>query len=134
MTEEFHMTAATLDLARRALIGGTILVVGGDRRDASIARLKTALRLKEVVHRETRESDASSKRFASALSLPGVLLAVAVRGHSRTHHAQELHRMARAIGLPVIDCYHIPHPNRLANDIERLRLLDSIARRAGRAA
>ncbi|MFN7784722.1 MAG: hypothetical protein ACK5QR_00005, partial [bacterium] len=73
MTEEFHMTAATLDLVRRALIGGTILVVGGDRRDASIARLKTALRLKEVVHRETRESDASSKRFASALSLPGVL-------------------------------------------------------------
>ncbi len=128
------MITATFDLVLRALIGGTILVVGGDRRDASIARLKTALHLKEVVHCETRESDASARRFAAALAKPGVLLAVAVRGHSRTHHAQELHRLGRAIGLPVIDCYHIPHPNRLANDIERLRLLDSIARRAGRAA
>jgi hypothetical protein len=127
------MNESTFEKIHRALRGQTLVVVGGDRRDEAIARLKCAFDLQEVIHCQTRKSDASPKRFASALRLPGVLLAVAVRGLSRTHHGQHVHAIGRDVGLPVIDVYHIPHPNKLAAEIEELRLLDAIARRARRA-
>ena len=119
------MNESTLEKIHRALRGQTLVVVGGDRRDGAIARLKSAFDLQEVIHCQTR-------RFASVLRLPRILLAIAVRGLSRTHHGQHVHAIGRDLGLPVIDVYHIPHPNKLAAAIEDLRLLDAIARRARR--
>jgi hypothetical protein len=120
-----------LSQTRDALREGTIIIVGGDRRDAALRRLHIAFELANVIHCCTRKSDSSCRRFASQLHDPGVVLVVWVLGLSRTHHGEHLHRLCRTIGVPWVDCFRIPHPNALLARIADLRLLDSLhARRA----
>jgi hypothetical protein len=127
------MNTSTCQHILRALRGQTIIVIGGDRRDEAIERLQRTFDLFDVVHRPTRKSDASPQRFTAALRRSNVVLAIALRGLLRTHHGKQLHTICRLLGIPLIDCFHIPHPNKLMAEIVHLRLLDVIMNRGRRA-
>jgi hypothetical protein len=114
---------------RSVLRGQTVVVVGGNRRDGALARLRAALDLAEVIHCPTRKSDASSRCFEPSLHRLGVVLVVWVLGLSRTHHGEHLHQRCRELGIPYIDTFRIPHPNALLAKIEDLRLLDALKHR-----
>lgn len=115
------------------LEGQKIIVVGGERREGALTRLRTALGLAEVIHCCTRKADASPRCFESNLRLPGVVLVVWVLGLSRTHHGEHLHQRCRDLGLPYIDTFRIPHPNALLARIEDLRLTDALEARRSHA-
>lgn len=113
------------------LAGQKVVIVGGDRREGALTRLRTTLGLADVIHCATRKGDASPKCFESSLRIPGVVLVVWVLGLSRTHHGEHLHQQCRELGIPYIDTYRIPHPNALLAKIEDLHLTDALeARRA----
>lgn len=105
------------------------VVVGGDRRDGALARLRTSLDLADVIHCRTRKSDASSRCFEPSLHRLGVVLVVWVLGLSRTHRGEHLHQGCRELGIPYIGTYRIPHPNALLAKIEELHLLDALKQR-----
>jgi len=123
------MSFTTSSGVRTALQGQRVLVVGGDRRDQALARLRLGLALSDVAHCRTRKSDASPKCFESQIRHPGIVLVVWVLGLSRTHHGEHLHRLCREMGIPWIDCFRIPHPNALIARLVELRLGDALAAR-----
>jgi hypothetical protein len=112
-----------------ALEGQKIVVVGGDRREGALTRLRTAFGLADVIHCCTRKGDASPNCFESSLRISGVVLVVWVLGLSRTHHGEHLHQRCRELGIPYIDTYRIPHPNALLAKIEDLHLTDALEAR-----
>lgn len=114
---------------RAALRGQTLLVVGGDRRQEQLARLRNALEV-EVIYCPTRRSDASSRAFRCQINRNGIVLVVCVVGLCRTDHCRKLHQLCRQLGIPWIDCHRIPHPNALEAAIEERRLASAITRRA----
>ena len=116
------------------LEGQRIVVVGGDRREGALTRLRTSLDCADVIHCPTRKSDSSSRCFEPSLHRLGVVLVVWVLGLSRTHHGEHLHQRCRKLGIPYIDTYRIPHPNALLARIEQLRLLDALQQRAQKLA
>jgi hypothetical protein len=118
--------------ALHALRGQSIIVVGGDRRDEALDRLRAAFDLREVIHCPTCKNDASSRSFEARLHSPGIVLAIWVLGLSRTHHGKHLHRLCRSAEIPWVDCFRIPHPNRLAAEICELHLLEAIRARGTR--
>lgn len=123
------MNTNSQEALRSTLHGQRVLIVGGDRREQSLERLQSELKLAAVVHCPTRKSDASPRRFEARLREPGFVLVVWVLGLSRTHHGTFLHRICRELGLPWIDCSRIPHPSMLLAQIERLRIADALVRR-----
>jgi hypothetical protein len=127
------MKTSNFDCAYDALRDQRMIVVGGDRRDQQLNRLCTAFALREVIHCPCRKTDASPRSFESSLHAPGIVLAVWALGLSRTHHGEHLHCRCRSMGIPWVDCYKIPHPNRLAQDICELRLIEPILARGIRA-
>jgi hypothetical protein len=113
------------------LNGQKIVIVGGDRREPALIRLRDAFAFEEVIHCCTRKVDASPRAFQSSLQLPDILLVVCARGLLRTHHGKQLHQMCRRLGIPFVDTFHFPHPNALLARIEDLRLWNALeARRA----
>jgi len=119
-------------LVRSVLRGQKIIVVGGDRREGALARLAAAFDLSGVIHCRTRKTDASPRCFESRLHDPRVALVIWVAGLSRTNHGEQLHLRCRALGIPWVDCFRIPHPNALAARVAELHLLNAIRdRRAG---
>lgn len=125
------MTSTTQRSILAALEGQKIVVVGGDRREGALTRLRTAFGLADVIHCCTRKGDASPKCFESSLRVSGVVLVVWVLGLSRTHHGEHLHQRCRELGIPYIDTFRIPHPNALLAAIEDLRLLGVLNGRRG---
>ncbi|MCC6427337.1 MAG: hypothetical protein IT435_11020 [Phycisphaerales bacterium] len=123
------MTSTTQCSILSALEGQKIVVVGGDRREGALTRLRTAFGLADVIHCCTRKGDASPKCFESSLRVSGVVLVVWVLGLSRTHHGEHLHQRCRELGIPYIDTYRIPHPNALLAKIEDLHLTDALETR-----
>ena len=119
---------------RAALRGQRLLIVGGDRREHAIERLRKDLGLLDVAHCATRSTDASPRTFDARLREPGLVLVVWVLGLSRTHHGTYLHRTCRTLGVPWVDCSRIPHPSALVACIERLRLAGALWRRRGQIA
>lgn len=113
----------------RALRGFTVLVVGGEPRFQVIDRLKQELGLATVIHAPTRKNDPSSRRFASKLYEPSLAFVVCARGLSRTQHGRDLHDKCRELGLPLVNCGHLPHPNALMALIESRRLATQIIAR-----
>lgn len=111
------------------LEGQKIVIVGGDRREHALLRLRDAFALEEVIHCCTRKIDASPRAFQSSVQLPDVLLVVCVRGLSRTHHGKQLHQMCRQRGIPFVDTFRIPHPNALLVRIAQLRLWSALEAR-----
>ena len=114
---------------RRALVGTTVLLIGGDPRPLAIERLEQGLELAAVVHRPTRKSDPSAWRFASALQAQAYGLVVCARGLTRTQHGRDLHEICRDLGLPLLNCNHIPHPNALVAGVVNARLTLSVQHR-----
>lgn len=112
-----------------ALRGLTIAIVGGDARDAQVRRLHRVFALRDVVHCPTRQSDASPRRFESALHRPGIVLVIWLCGLSRTSHGKQLRAICRQLGLPWIDSPRIPHPHLLVARVAELHLLEAIERR-----
>jgi hypothetical protein len=129
MTEEFAMQQDQELSLRHALAGTTVLLVGGDPHAPAVDRLKRELKLAAVVHRPTRKSDPSAWRFASALQAYGYGLVVCARGLTRTQHGRDLHETCRELGLPLLNCNHIPHPNTLVAGVVNARLTLPVMRR-----
>lgn len=127
------MNTSEYQLALHSLRGESIIIVGGPRRDEALDRLRDAFDLREVIHCPTCKNDASTRSFKARLESPGIVLAIWVLGLSRTDHGKHLHRLCRTAGIPWIDCYRIPHPNRLAADIREFHLLDAIRARSNRS-
>lgn len=121
-SERYRIRAALADL--------NVLLVGGDSRPELVRRLRRDLRLESVVHCPTRKSDASSRCFEYKLNDPSLVLVVCARGLTRTHHGACLHRMCRELSIPLLDCYHLPHPEALLAAIVRSRLSDAVMRRS----
>jgi hypothetical protein len=81
------------------------------------------------VHRPTRQSDPSPRVFEAALNGPRIALAIWLCGLSRTNHGRQVRAICKRLGLPWIDCPHVPHPNQLAARVHDLRLIGAIAER-----
>jgi hypothetical protein len=92
-------------------------------------RLQIQLGLAEVVHCPTRSQDASPRAFTREIHDPGLLLAVCLRGVSRTHHGRHAHRLCRALGVPFVDCARMPHPQQLVAELAKLQLAEALRRR-----
>jgi hypothetical protein len=121
-----HNTELSL---RLGLAGTKILLVGGDTRPDTTARIQSSLNLAAVVHRPTRKSDASSWRFASALLAGCYSLVICARGLTRTQHGRDLHEFCRKLELPLLNCKHLPHPNIIIPAIVDARLTSPVLRR-----
>lgn len=117
---------------RCALAGHKIVLVGGDPRPHSITRLESDLGLAAVIHCPTRKSDASAWRFLPKLRTDRLVLVVCARGLTRTQHGSELHALCRELGLPLLNCNHIPHPNALVAAIAKARLTSTLLARSAR--
>lgn len=115
---------------REALAGLSLLLVGGEASRHHEARLLRDLALANVVHRPTRRSNPSAGAFLSALAEPQLVLVVCARGLCRTSHGSTLHRECRERELPLLDCFHLPHPNALVAAVVRERLVDGLLARA----
>jgi len=107
---------------RAALKGTRMLIVGGDPSPKTIQRLKSSLSLRQVIHCPTRKSDASARRFQFRLHDQYIALVVCARGLTRTEHGKTLHALCRGLEVPLLNCYHIPHPNNLVASIAKARL------------
>ena len=114
---------------RCAITGLRMLLVGGDPRPDCIQRIQTSLRLEEAIHCPTRKADASAWRFAPKLHTPRLALVICARGLTRTQHGNDLHDLCRRLDLPLLDCYHLPHPNAIIGGIVKARLTDAVLHR-----
>lgn len=114
---------------RGALDGLDIAIVGGDPRGAQVDRLRRTFALHDVVHRPTRQSDPSPRVFEAALNGPRIALAIWLCGLSRTNHGRQVRAICKRLGVPWLDCPHVPHPNQLAARVHDLRLMEAIAER-----
>lgn len=119
----------TISSLREAIEGLDIAIVGGDPRDAQVDRLRRTFALHDVVHRPTRQSDPSPRAFEAALNRPRVALAIWLCGLSRTNHGKQVRAICNRLGIPWVDCPHVPHPNLLAARVHDLRLIEAIADR-----
>lgn len=122
------MNSNSFELVRAALKGRKIVLVGGDRREDALRRLEGAFELAGVIHCRTRQADPSSRSFRFRLLEPGIALVVWAFGLTRTNHGRELRRLCQGIGIPFIATRHIPHPNRLVEEITSLNLLPALMR------
>jgi hypothetical protein len=129
MTEEYAMNPNPETRIRCAIAGLKVLLVGGDPRPDCIQRIQTSLRLEEAIHCPTRKRDASAWSFASKLCTPRLVLVVCARGLTRTQHGSHLHDQCRRLNVPLLDCYHLPHPNALIGGIVKARLTDAVLQR-----
>lgn len=116
-------------LIRRALVDLKVLLVGGDPRPTAIEKIESSLELDEAIHCPTRKSDASAWRFSSKLRTPRLALVVCARGLTRTQHGADLHELCRELGLPLLNCNHLPHPNALVAAIAKARLTRALLQR-----
>ncbi len=118
-----------LYLIRCALAGLKVILVGGDPRPNAILKIKLSLGLDDAIHCPTRKSDASAWRFASKLSLPRLALVVCARGLTRSQHGADLHALCRKLGIPLLNCRHLPHPNALVAAAANAKLTDIVLKR-----
>ncbi len=107
---------------RCALAGLKVLLVGGDPRPHTIEKLESSLGLDQAIHCPTRKSDPSAWRFSSKLHTPRLALVVCARGLTRTQHGADLHDLCRELGLPLLNCSRLPHPNALVAAVAIARL------------
>lgn len=114
---------------RCALTGLKILLVGGDPRPNAIQKIETSLGLDEAIHCPTRKTDASAWRFLPKLRTTGLVLVVCARGLTRTQHGADLHVLCRNLGVPLLNCNHLPHPNALVAGIANARLTRALLER-----
>jgi len=117
---------------RRILRGGTIVIVGGDQRRTHIERLSRAFELEGLLWVPTRESDASSRRFASVLSRESLILVVSLHGLLRHQHTHDLRDLCRRFEIPLLPYWRSPHPVGLAAAIVAQHLIDAIRARRER--
>lgn len=114
---------------RCALTGLTIVLVGGDPRPNAIEKIRVSLGLDEAIHCPTRKTDASAWRFLPKLRTTGLALVVCARGLTRTQHGADLHVLCRELGVPLLNCNHIPHPNALVAATAKARLTRAVLER-----
>lgn len=114
---------------RCALAGLTIVLVGGDPRPNATEKIRSSLGLDEVIHCPTRKTDASAWRFLPKLRAARLALVVCARGLTRTQHGADLHTLCRELGVPLLNCNHIPHPNALVAAIAKARLTRAVLER-----
>lgn len=117
---------------RRLLQGGTIAIVGGEQRRTHIERLSRAFELEGLLWVPTRESDASSRRFASVLSRESLILVVSLHGLLRHQHTHDLRDLCRRFEIPLLPYWRSPHPAGLAAAIVAQHLIEAIRARHGR--
>lgn len=123
------MNAREEQQIRCALTGLKILLVGGDPRPNAIEKIQSCLGLTEAIHCPTRKTDASAWRFLPKLHTARLALVVCARGLTRTQHGADLHALCRDLGVPLLNCNHIPHPNALVAAIAKARLTRAVLER-----
>lgn len=116
---------------RDLLRGGKIAVVGGNERRTHIERLSQAFELDRLLWVPTRETDASPRRFASALEREGLVLVVSLHGLLRHQHTHDLRALCRRQGIPLLVYWRSPHPSGLAAAIVAQHLIDAIRAQRG---
>ncbi|NUQ52538.1 MAG: hypothetical protein HUU19_07560 [Phycisphaerales bacterium] len=121
-----------LDQVRRILQGGTIAIVGGDQRRTHVERLSQAFELDGLLWVPTRESDASSRRFAAVIRREELTLVVSLHGLLRHQHTHDLRAMCRRFNIPLLSYWRSPHPAGLAAALVAQHMLDAIRARRGR--
>jgi hypothetical protein len=121
-----------LDRVRQVLEGGTIAVIGGDRRQAHLHRMTEAFGLERLLWVPTRESDASARRFASVVGRTDLILVISLHGLLRHQHTHDLRDLCRRFGVPHLTCWRSPHPTGVAAAIVAQHLIEAILARRGR--
>lgn len=121
-----------LDQVRRILQGGTIAIVGGNQRRTHVERLSRAFELDGLLWVPTRESDASSRRFAAVIQREELTLVVSLHGLLRHQHTHDLRDMCRRFDVPLLPYWRSPHPAGLAAALVAQHMLDAIRARRGR--
>lgn len=127
-----HSSQDPLDRVRQILEGGTIAVIGGDRRRAHARRMTDAFGLEGLLWVPTRESDASARRFAAVVGQTDVMLVISLYGLLRHQHTHDLRDLCRKFGVPHLAYWRSPHPTGVAAAIVAQRLIESILARRGR--
>ena len=107
---------------KKILSGKTMVLVGGDERPEHKKRLLAAFGLLDVIWIETRDSDPSSRRFASIVRRAEVAIVVALSGLLRHQHIRDLRTLCRELGRPLLTYWRSPHPEGLAAAITAQKL------------
>lgn len=110
---------SSIELVRDRFQGKTMALIGGDRRDKHAARLRREFGLANVVWIETRDTDASSRRFESMIKRGEVALVVLLHGLIRHQHASDARRLCKEASIPLVPYWRSPHPQGLADAILR---------------
>ena len=97
----------------------TILIVGGQVRPITLQRLRTGLSRESVRWVPTRETDPSSRAFASWIQRDETCLVVILIGLVRHQHARDILGLARRYGKPVLHLYRSPNPQRIRDELKR---------------
>ncbi|MCK4872594.1 MAG: hypothetical protein KAS72_07700 [Phycisphaerales bacterium] len=118
--------SAAVEVVRGALHDGRLVIVGGDRREHHIQRIRSAFGLAEVHWAQTRKTDASLRRIRTAIEHPNTDLVVLLCGLIRHQHARDVPRLCEAHGKLLVRYWRNPHPHGLANAI-----IDQVGNRLG---
>ena len=121
-----------LDRIRQILEGGTIAVIGGDRRQTHVQRMVDAFALDGLLWVPTRESDASARRFAKVVGQADLILVISLHGLLRHQHTHDVRDLSRKFGVPHLTYWRSPHPTGVAAAIVAQSLIESILARRGR--
>jgi hypothetical protein len=122
----------SLNQVRQALEGGTIAVIGGDRRHAHLHRLSEAFALQKLLWVPTRESDASARRFVSVVGHAEMIMVISLHGLLRHQHTRDLRNLCRKLNIPHLTYWRSPHPLGVAAAIVAQQLVNAILDRRGR--
>ncbi len=109
----------SIDTVRACFSGKTLALIGGDRRDQQASRIREAFDLARTIWIETRDSDASSRRFESALRSGEIDIVVLMLGLVRHQHARDVRALCKKLKIPVVTAWRTPSPGPLADAIVR---------------
>ena len=99
------------------LEGKTVVIVGGTRGWEHSDRIIVALRLQAAIWIETRDSDPTPRSFDTVIRRRRPALVVGMRGLMRHQHCRDLRRVCKQMGVPLLEFWHCPHPDRLVADL-----------------
>lgn len=110
-----HHDVNNVDLARFALQGRSLVLIGGDDRPDQRRRIKRIFALNACDWIETRERRPSA--FKVGRVIEGYDVVVLLIGLARHQHGSDVRELCRQLHKPIVVCWRTPHPNHLAHAI-----------------